>query len=57
MAFDLQTVLIEKINEAHLRAYCVRFDFGECQIEALAEILMDALVDYAFGFHTGILEK
>lgn len=57
MAFDLQTVLIEKINEAHLRAYCVRFDFGECQIEALAEILMDALVDYAFGFHNGILEK
>ncbi len=31
MAFDLQTVLIEKINEAHLRAYCVRFDFGECK--------------------------
>lgn len=57
MAFDLQTVLIEKIKEAHLRAYCVRFEFGECQIEALAEILMDALVDYAFGFHTGILEK
>lgn len=57
MAFDLQTILNEKISEAQLRAYCVRFDFGECQIDALTEILMDALVDYAFGFHMGILEK
>lgn len=57
MKFDLDTVLIEKHNEAKLKAYCVRFEFGKCQIETLSEILLDALVDYAFGFHKGIAEK
>ena len=56
MAFELQTILNEKISEANLRAYCVRFEFGECQIDALSDILLDALVDYAFGYHTGILK-
>ena len=57
MTFELNTVLDEKINNASLRAYCIRFDFGICQIESLAEILMDALVDYAYGFHQGIQEQ
>ena len=56
MKFDLQEVLDEKINETHLRAYCVKFDFGVCKIEALADILLDGLVDFAFGYHKGILE-
>lgn len=55
--FDLNTVLVEKHNEATLRAYCIRFDFGLCQIKALAEILMDALVDFAFGYHKGVLQS
>lgn len=57
MSFELNTVLDEKINNASLRAYCIRFDFGICQIEPLAEILMDALIDYAYGFHQGIQEN
>ena len=57
MEFGLRTILDERINESNLKAYCVRFDFGLCQIEAFAEILLDALVDYAYGFHTGILEQ
>lgn len=57
MEFGLRTVLDEKINESSLRAYCIRFDYGLCQTEALTEVLLDAIVDYAFGFHTGILEK
>lgn len=57
MEFGLRTILDERINESNLKAYCVRFDFGLCQIEAFAEILPDALVDYAYGFHAGILEQ
>lgn len=57
MEFELRTVLNERINESSLKAYCIRFDYGLCQTDALAEVLLDALVDYAFGFHTGILEK
>lgn len=57
MSFELNTVLDEKINNASLRAYCIKYDFGVCQIEPLTEILMDALVDYAYGFHQGIQEK
>lgn len=57
MEFGLRTILDERINESNLKAYCVRFDFGLCQIEAFVEILLDALVDYAYGFHTGILEQ
>ena len=57
MEFGLRTILDERINESNLKAYCVRFDFGLCQIEAFAEILLDALVDYAYGFHAGILEQ
>lgn len=57
MIFELSTVLDEKINNATLRAYCVKFDFGVCQIEPLSEILMDALVDFTYGFHQGIQEK
>ena len=56
MSFGLDTILDEKINEASLRAYCVKYDFGKCQIESLAHILLDALVDFAYGFHNGIQE-
>lgn len=57
MKFDLDTVLVEKRNEAYLKTYCIRFEFGLCQIDALADILLDALVDYAFGFHNGIADR
>ena len=57
MSFELNTVLDEKVNRASLRAYCVKFDFGECMITPLADILLDALVDFAYGFHQGIQEQ
>ena len=57
MSFELNTVLDEKVNNASLRAYCVKFDFGECMITSLADILLDGLVDFAYGFHKGIQEQ
>ena len=57
MSFELNTVLDEKINNASLRAYCIKFDFGVCMLDSLSEILLDALVDFAYGFHQGIQER
>lgn len=56
MSFELNTVLDERINSASLRAYCIKFDFGVCMLNPLSDILLDALVDFAYGFHQGIQE-
>ncbi len=57
MSFELNSVLDEKISSSQLRAYCIKFDFGECMLNPLTEILLDALVDFAYGFHKGIQER
>ncbi len=55
--FSSQSVITEHISEADLRAYFVGFDFGKYRYDDLTKVLMKAVVDFAFGFHTGILEK
>ncbi len=55
--FNSQSVIIEHISEADLRAYFVGFDFNKFRYEKLSSVLMSALVDFAYGYHTGILEK
>jgi len=55
--FNSQSVITEHISEADLRAYFVGFDFGKYRYEDFAKVLMSAIVDFAFGFHSGILEK
>lgn len=55
--FNSQSVIHEQISEADLKAYVVGFDFGEYRYDDLTKVLMRAIVDFAFGFHTGILEK
>ena len=57
MLFGLNKILEEKISNANLRAFCIGYDLGVCRIEPFAEILLDGLVDFAFGYHTGILKK
>jgi hypothetical protein len=57
MAFGANQVLVQGISEAKLRAFYIGFDLGACRTEAFSEVLMDAIVDFAFGYHTGILEK
>lgn len=57
MTFKSIDVIQQHISEADLRTYFVGFDFGKFRYDALTEILMDAIVDFAFGYHTGILRK
>lgn len=57
MTFKSIDVIHQHISEADLRTYFVGFDFGKFRYDALTEILMDAIVDFAFGYHTGILKK
>ena len=55
--FHAETVVTEHISEADIRAYIYGLDFGVFRHEDLANVLMSALVDFAFGYHTGILDK
>lgn len=57
MAFGANQVLVQHISEAKLRAFYIGFDLGACRTEAFSDVLMDAIVDFAFGYHTGILEQ
>jgi len=53
--FNSDSVITEHISEAQLKAYFVGFDFGVFRYENLADKLMEAIVDFAFGYHEGIL--
>ena len=57
MTFNSIDIIHQHISEADLRTYFVGFDFGKFRYDALTEILMDSIVDFAFGYHTGILKK
>jgi len=56
-AFNSEYVIIEHISEVNLKTYYVGFDFGRYRYDAFSEKLMDAIVDFAFGYHTGILKQ
>lgn len=49
-------IITEHISEAGFKTYFVGFDMGIYRNEELSEILLDSLVDFAFGYHTGILK-
>jgi len=55
--FNSKNVITEHISEADLRAYFVGFDFGKYRLGELINILMRVLVEFAFGYHEGILKK
>ena len=54
-SFNSDSVITESISEAQLRAYFVGFDYGVFRYDSLTSKLMEALVDFAFGYHEGIL--
>lgn len=54
--FNSQNVITEHISNADLKAYFVGFDFGKYKYDPLVEKIMTAIVDFAFGFHEGILK-
>ena len=57
MIFNSSSIITEKRFSTNLHGYIVGFDFGLFRYEDLAEKLMDTLVDFAYGYHTGILEN
>ncbi|WP_288678007.1 DUF1837 domain-containing protein [Aggregatibacter segnis] len=56
MAFNSSSVIIEHSNVGRLRTYLVGFDLNQYRYDALVNVLLDALVDFAFGYHEGIQE-
>ena len=56
MSFRAREVLVHNISESRLKTFYIGFDLGVCRTEAFSDILMDAVVDFAFGYHTGILK-
>jgi len=57
MKFNSLGVIKNHISEANLHTFYAGFDLGLFRYEAISEILMDAIVDFAFGYHTGILKN
>lgn len=56
MAFSSTGVISEHKINPNLHGYIIGFDFGEFRYEPFAGLIMDSLVDFAFGYHTGILK-
>lgn len=55
MAFGINEIIVKKIDDATFKAFYIGFDLGNCRLIPFCDILLDALVDFAFGYHTGIL--
>ncbi len=53
--FASEKVITEHISEADLKTYFVGFDFGKYRYDELVDLILDVIVDFAFGFHEGIL--
>jgi hypothetical protein len=53
--FESNTVITEQISNADLKAYFVGYDFGQFRYDSLINKIMSVVVDFAFGFHEGIL--
>ncbi|KIM10303.1 MAG: hypothetical protein KU37_10925 [Sulfuricurvum sp. PC08-66] len=54
--FSSENVINRHINNADLNVYFVGFDGGIYRDSHLTDYIMDALVDFAYGYHTGILK-
>ncbi|WP_103864821.1 DUF1837 domain-containing protein [Aquimarina sp. I32.4] len=57
MNFNSHSVIKNKNKGAQLQIFYLGFDFGRYQNDEFTEILMDVIVDFAFGYHTGILKN
>lgn len=57
MDFGLKNVLELPIVESQLNCFYIGYDMGEYRLEEFTEVLMDSVVDFAFGYHTGILKR
>ena len=57
MTFNSSNIITEKKFSTNLHGYIVGFDFGQFRYDDLSEKLMDTIVDFAYGYHTGILKN
>lgn len=57
MKFNSNDILVSKVTKSKLKTFYIGFDLGLCQTSQFAEVLMDTLVDFAFGYHSGILKS
>ena len=55
--FASEKLITEHISEADLKTYFVGFDFGKYRYDELVDLILDVIVDFAFGFHEGILSE
>ncbi|MFT6442920.1 MAG: hypothetical protein ACJASM_002473 [Salibacteraceae bacterium] len=57
MNFNSHSVINTQNKGAQLQIFYLGFDLGRYRNEEFTEILMDVIVDFAFGYHTGILKN
>jgi len=55
--FGSEKVITQHISEADLNTYFVGFDLEQYRWNPLIDKLLDAIVDFAFGYHDGVLES
>lgn len=51
--FGSEKVITQHVSEADLKTYFVGFDLGKYRYDELVDSILDAIVDFAFGFHEG----
>lgn len=51
--FGSEKVITQHVSDADLKTYFVGFDLGEYRYDELVDSILDAIVDFAFGFHDG----
>ena len=54
MVFNSHSVICEHLNTGKLRTYLVGFDLNQYRYNDFVNVLLDALVDFTFGYHEGI---
>ena len=55
MAFGINEIITKQIDDATFKAFYIGFDMECCRLEPFCDVLLDALVDFAYGYHSGIL--
>lgn len=51
--FGSEKIISERISKADLKTYIIGLDLGEFRYDDFIDILLDVIVDFAFGYHDG----
>lgn len=55
--FNSETVITQHIGDADLRCYFTGFEFWRFRYDELSRKIMNALIEFALGYHEGILTR